>query len=93
MSAYVVVELVVKDAAAKDRYSAAAGATIKDHGGEFVAGGGWTTLVGDSGLGNGAIIRFPDRESALAWYNSSAYQATLADRDAGIDCRFRLIGK
>jgi uncharacterized protein (DUF1330 family) len=92
MSAYVVVEIIVKDAAAKDRYSSAAGLIIKEQGGEFIVGGAWTALAGEPGLGNGAIIRFPNRESALAWYNSSAYQATLTDRDAGMDCRFRLIG-
>lgn len=92
MSAYVIVEMAVKDADAKDRYSAAAGPIIKDHGGEFVAGGAWTALVGDAGLGKGAVIRFPDRESAVAMYNSPAYQAILVDRDAGMDCRFLLIG-
>lgn len=73
MSAYVIVELAVKDAAAKDRYSAAAGPIIKEFGGEFVAGGVWTALAGEPGLGSGAVIRF-------------------ADRAAGMECRFRLIG-
>lgn len=36
MSAYVVVELTVKDATAKDRYSAAAGPILKQFGGEFM---------------------------------------------------------
>jgi uncharacterized protein (DUF1330 family) len=92
MSAYVVVEMAVRDAAAKDRYSAAAAPIIKEYGGEFIVGGAWTALAGEPGLGNGAIIRFPDRERAMAWYKSPAYQTTLADRDAGMDCRFRLIG-
>ncbi|MBR9653594.1 DUF1330 domain-containing protein [Thalassobius aquimarinus] len=39
MSAYVVVELAVKDAATKDRYSAAAGPVIKEFGGELIVGG------------------------------------------------------
>lgn len=92
MSAYVVVEMSVKDAAAKDRYSAAAGPIIKEHGGEFVAAGAWTALAGEPGLGKGAVIRFADRASAIAWYESPAYQATLSDRDAGMECRFQLIG-
>lgn len=92
MSAYVVVELKVKEAAAKERYSAAAGPIIKEFGGEFIVGGAWEALAGEPGLSHGAIIRFPDRANALNWYRSDAYQATLADRDAGMDCTFRLIG-
>lgn len=92
MSAYVVVELTVRNAEAKDRYSAAAGPTLKAHGGEFIAGGPWTTLTGEPGLANGAIIRFADRDAALSWYISPDYQATFADRALGIDCRFQLIG-
>ncbi|MBG0511627.1 DUF1330 domain-containing protein [Agrobacterium sp. MOPV5] len=92
MAAFVVVEMEVKDAAAKDRYSKAAAPVIKEFGGEFVAAGGWTQLAGEVGLKNGAIIRFEDREQALAWYNSAAYQAAIEDRDAGMTCRFHLIG-
>ena len=91
MSAYVVVELTVKDAAAKDRYSAAAGPILKEFGGQFMAGGAWNILTGEESFLNGAIIQFPDRETALAWYNSPGYQATFVDRTQGIDCRFRLI--
>ena len=92
MSAYVVVELTVKDAQAKDRYSAAAGPVLKQFGGEFIAGGTWEVLTGEPGFTNGAIIRFADRSTAVAWYYSPAYQATFADRALGIDCRFQLIG-
>lgn len=92
MSAFIVVEMEVKDAEAKDRYSKAAGLIIKEFGGEFVAGGTWMQLSGEAGLKNGGIIRFADRESALAWFNSPAYQALTQDRDAGMTCRFQLIG-
>jgi uncharacterized protein (DUF1330 family) len=92
MSAFVVVEMEVKDADAKNRYSAAAGPTIKQFGGEFVAGGAWTPLVGEAGLKNGGIIRFESRDAAMAWFNSADYQALAEDRDAGMNCRFQLIG-
>lgn len=92
MSAYVVVELTVKNPEAKDRYSSAAGPILKEFGGEFIAGGSWDVLTGEPSFTNGAIIRFADRETATAWYNSPGYQATFADRAEGIDCRFRLIG-
>lgn len=92
MSAYVVVETKVKDAATKDHYSAAAGPFVAEYGGEFVAGGAWTLLAGEDGRGSGAIIRFENRERALACYDSQSYQATLADRDTGMGCRFRPLG-
>jgi uncharacterized protein (DUF1330 family) len=92
MSAYVVVDLTVKNVEAKDRYSAAAGPVLKQHGGESVAGGAWTVLTGEPGYSNGAILRFEDRDAALAWYNSPGYQATFADRALGIECRLQLIG-
>jgi uncharacterized protein (DUF1330 family) len=92
MSAHVVVELTVKNAEAKDRYSAAAGPVLKKFGGEFIAGGAWHVLTGEPAFTNGAIIRFADRDTALSWYDSPEYQATFGDRAIGIDCRFRLIG-
>jgi uncharacterized protein (DUF1330 family) len=92
MSAYIVVELTIKNAEAKDRYSAAAGPALKQYGGEFIAGGKWEVLTGEAGYSNGAIIRFADRAAATAWYNSPDYQATFADRAQGIDCRFQLLG-
>lgn len=68
MAAYIVVEMEVTDAAAKDRYSKIAGPTIKAAGGEFVAAGAWQQLAGQPALKNGAIIRFDDRASAITWY-------------------------
>jgi uncharacterized protein (DUF1330 family) len=55
MSAYVVVELTVKDPAAKDRYSASALPILKQFGGEFIAGGTWNVLTGEPAFTNGAI--------------------------------------
>ena len=91
MSAYVVVELTVKDSTAKDRYSAAASPVLKQFEGEIIAGGRWQILTGEAAFTNGAIIRFADSERALAWYNSPGYQATFADRALGINCRFQLL--
>jgi uncharacterized protein (DUF1330 family) len=92
MSAYMIVELTVRDAEAKNRYSAAAGPILKSFGGEFLVGGAITTLFGEQPFTNGSIICFPDREAALGFYNSPDYQALLDDRALGIDCRFSLLG-
>lgn len=92
MSAFIIVELSVRDTDAKNRYSAAAAPILKSFGGEFIAGGPLTMLFGDQPFANGAIIQFADRQKALDFYNSPEYQALLADRALGIDCRFSLLG-
>ncbi len=91
MSAYIVVELTVRDQEARERYSAAASPILKEYGGKFIAGGAWHMLFGDPAFTNGAIIEFEDRETAQNWYDSPGYQALLADRAIGLDCRFRLL--
>jgi NAD(P)-dependent dehydrogenase (short-subunit alcohol dehydrogenase family)/uncharacterized protein (DUF1330 family) len=63
MSAYVIVEFTVKDPDVyRDQYSATAGRTAKEHGGEVVAAGKWEVLHGDGSLTSGALVRFADRE-------------------------------
>jgi uncharacterized protein (DUF1330 family) len=49
-------------------------------------------LYGEAAYHNGMIVRFPDKDTALAWYNAPAYQALLEIRNAALDCRFRLVG-
>jgi uncharacterized protein (DUF1330 family) len=92
MAAYVVVELTLRDKEAREKYSAAAGPTIKSFGGEFVAAGPWSVLTGDPAFTAGAIIGFPDRETALTWYNSPEYQTLIPIRDAAFQSRFRILG-
>lgn len=92
MSVYIVVELTTKNQEARDRYAAAAKPVLQEFGGEFIGSGAWEMLFGDPAFTNGAIIRFADKATALAWYNSPGYQAALTDRAEGIDCRFRMLG-
>jgi uncharacterized protein (DUF1330 family) len=80
MSAYLVIEATVRDREALDRYASQA------------IPGPWEALFGERAYDNGMIVRFPDKDTALAWYNSPAYQALLDIRAAAFDCRFRLVG-
>jgi uncharacterized protein (DUF1330 family) len=92
MSAYVVVEFTVKDPDVyRERYSAAAGQTAKEHGGEVLAAGGWEILHGDGSLTSGALVRFPDLETARNWYNSPEYQQLIDVRGSAMDARFSLL--
>ncbi|MBU4555946.1 MAG: DUF1330 domain-containing protein [Actinobacteria bacterium] len=92
MSAYLIVEFTVKDPDIyRDQYSAHAGQTAKKHGAEPVANGDWQVLSGEPGLSKGAIMRFPDRQAALDWYNSPEYQALIEIRGVGMDSRFSVV--
>ena len=92
MSAYVVVEATVRDPEARDRYGAQASALLKQFGGEVIVFGPWRMLCGEPGHDAGMVIRFEDKDAALAWYNSPAYQALAEIREVALDCRFRLVG-
>ena len=92
MSAYIVVEGTVRDKEALGRYGSQATSLIKEFGGEVLAFGPWEMLFGERAYQNGMIVCFPDKDTALAWYNSPAYQALLHIRNAALDCRFRLVG-
>ena len=92
MSAYVIVEFTVKDPDVyRERYAAFAGRTAKEHGGEPLANSDWESLHGDGSLTSGALMRFPDRETVLKWYNSPEYQQLIDVRNVAMDARFSLL--
>ncbi len=92
MSAYVIAEFTVKDSDVyRDKYARSAGMTAKEYGAEALANSIWENLDGDPVLSSGAIMRFPDRETALRWYNSPEYQQLIEVRDVAMDVRFSLI--
>ena len=92
MSVYVVVEATVRNQEARDRYAPLAAATIRQRGGEVLVFGQWEMLFGEAAYQNGLLVRFPDKETALGWYNSPDYQALVDIRGVALDCRFRLLG-
>ena len=92
MSAYVVVEATVRNPeASRSLWLASQCRAEKQFGAEVVAFGSLRLLCGEPGHDLGMIIHFPDKDTALAWYNSPAYQALLDVREAALDCRFRLV--
>ena len=92
MSAYVVAEFTVKDPDTyREKYASNAGKTAKEYGAEALANSNWEILDGDPMLSSGAIMRFPDRETALGWYNSPEYQQLIEVRGVAMDVRFSLL--
>ena len=92
MSAYLIVEFKVKDPDVyREKYASIAGKTAKEYGAEALANSNWELLYGDGSLTSGALMRFPDRESALSWYNSPEYQQLIEIRGEAMDVRFSLL--
>jgi uncharacterized protein (DUF1330 family) len=92
MSAYVVVEFSVKDPDIyREKYAPNAGQTAKEHGGEVLAAGNWEILHYDGSLNSGALVRFPDHETAIKWYISPEFQQLIDVRGVAMDARSSLL--
>ena len=92
MSTLVIVDLTPTDTEKLREYSAKAGETLKTYRGEFLAKGAIESLHGDARFTTKVVIQFPDRDSAVNWYHSDAYQAIIPTRDQGMDSQFHLVG-
>ena len=82
MTAYVIAQVKVHEPEQYKRYQAATSPTLAAYGGEFlVRGGGEIKHFGGTwDVERIAVIRFPSREQAEAWYHSPEYQEALRIR-------------
>ena len=92
MAAYVVVHATKKDDGKYDEYAAVAGPSILANGGEIVFRGPAKVLAGESKHLMMVIAKFPSKEDAEKWYNSSEYQSIIPTRDKAMDADFFLGG-
>lgn len=92
MPAYLIVDMTPKDLQALKQYSESAAKTLNAHQGEFLAKGEVSALHGKPEFAAKAIIVFPNKELAQAWYQSSDYQALIPQRELAMDSRFTLLG-
>lgn len=92
MSAYVVVQVRVKDAERYAQYRAMSPDSIAKYGGRFIARGGTTeTLEGDWDPGRLVLLEFPDMATARAWWASPEYADAKALRHATAESAMVLI--
>ena len=84
MPVYLVADIDVHDPATYDQYSQAAQPTFVGYGQVkyLVRGGEVTPLEGEWKPKRFFIIRFEDREQAMAWYNSPEYREAMRLREA-----------
>jgi uncharacterized protein (DUF1330 family) len=81
MSAYVIVDIDVKDAEGYKEYVKAAPPTLALYGGRYIARGGANeTLEGEWRANRLVILEFPSTEQAKAWLNSPEYAPARALR-------------
>lgn len=92
MPAYVLVSFTPIDTEKLQQYAAAVPATLTSYSGEMLVKGPIENLHGNSSFTMQAIIVFPDKALAAAWYGSDDYQALMPLRDAGMNAQFHLLG-
>ena len=92
MAAYVVVHARKKNDGKYEEYAAVAGPSILANGGEIVVRGPAKVLAGESEHPMMVIAKFPNKEDAEKWYNSSEYQSIIPTREEAMDAVFFLGG-
>ena len=91
MTALVIVDLTPTDKDKLSAYSAMAAETLVAYDGEFVVRGPIEALHGESVFQTKVVIQFPDRNRAISWFRSEAYQEIIPIRDQCMHSQFHLV--
>lgn len=76
MAAYIIVDILIKDAVEYEEYKKLTPASIKAFNGKFIVRGGQTeTLEGEWLPGRMVVLEFPDVQTAREWWSSDMYAA------------------
>ncbi len=88
MSAYVISELEVRDAAAIETYRTIAAKSIAQYGGRYLVRGGAASIAeGGPPPKNIIVVEFPSMEKLREWYASPEYAEALKVRATALDRR------
>ena len=77
MSAYLMGRITVTDAEGYQAYARQTAALAEAFGGRFLVKGGAQCILEGDAPERHVLIEFPDRQTALAWYNSEEYRRIL----------------
>ena len=92
MSAYVIGEIEVTDAAVYEDHRKQVAATVQKYGGRFVVRGGKVeALEGGWSPKRLVMLEFPSMEQAQKWYRSSEYAPLIALRQRASRGRLVLV--
>jgi len=92
MTAYIIIDLTPTDKEKLSLYGAMAAETLVPFAREFLAKGEIEVLHGNTDYKMKVVIQFPDRDAAINWYRSEAYQKIIPTRDLGMHSQFHLVG-
>ena len=92
MTAYCIVYEIVDDPSTFEGYRRLVMPTIEAYQGRFIVrGGAFTALEGEMPYQRIAVLEFPSRAAAEAWYNSPDYQRILPLRTQSARSQFILV--
>ena len=92
MSAYIIVEVDVKDPVRYEDYKKLTPESIAAYGGKFIVRGGKTELIeGNQEPNRIVVLEFENAERAKAWWNSPEYIEPKKLRHATADSRMILV--
>jgi uncharacterized protein (DUF1330 family) len=88
MSAYVISEVDVKDAAGLEAYRTIAAKAIAHYGGRYLVRGGAASIAeGGPPPNNIIVVEFPSMQHLREWYGSPEYAEALKVRWTALDRR------
>jgi len=92
MSAYIIVEVDVKDPVRYEDYKKLTPPSIAAHGGKFIVRGGKAELIeGKQEPKRIVVLEFENAERAKAWWNSPEYSDAKKLRHATAESRMILV--
>jgi len=92
MSAYVISEVDVRDAAGFETYRTIAAKAIAQYGGRYLVRGGAASIAeGGPPPKNIIVVEFPSMEKLRQWYASTEYAQALKVRRTALDRRLIFI--
>jgi uncharacterized protein (DUF1330 family) len=92
MSAYVIVEVDIHQPEVYEEYKKLTPATVEQFGGKFIVRGNPVqAMEGEWKHDRLVILEFPNKETALEWYNSEGYQKAKKIREKASSANFFIV--
>jgi uncharacterized protein (DUF1330 family) len=93
MPAFVLVEVDIHDPEVYEEYKKLTPGSIEPYGGRFVIRGNPIQVMeGEWNHDRLVLLEFPNKESALEWYNSENYQKAKKIREKASKANFFIVG-
>jgi uncharacterized protein (DUF1330 family) len=92
MTAYVVVDITIRDQQAYERYKVLAAPAVATYGGRYLVRGGAADILEGSWLPRRfVVLEFPSVEAGRAWWDSAEYAPAKALRQTCADTKMIVV--